>query len=150
MANEQNLKRGNPATEFNSRTAVEAQKKSAQSRKRNTTLRKLGLQMLQTQIEVDEDTLESVKRLGFETDTPEVQMILLAKLGAIALHNDPDLTMRATQLLMEITGNDVRSINAAEQREIERERLAMEREKVESANKRDGDVPVLIDRRPEE
>ena len=41
MANEQNLLRGNPETQFNSRTAVEAQKKSAEARKRNTAERKL-------------------------------------------------------------------------------------------------------------
>lgn len=41
MANEQNLLRGNPEYAFNARTAREAQKKSAEARKRNTIERKL-------------------------------------------------------------------------------------------------------------
>lgn len=42
MANEQNLKRGNPDTQFVSgRVAVEAQRKSADKRKQNTAERRL-------------------------------------------------------------------------------------------------------------
>lgn len=42
MANEQNLKRGNPATQFVSgQMAVEAQKKSAQKRKQNNAEKRL-------------------------------------------------------------------------------------------------------------
>lgn len=41
MANEQNLKKGNPDYAFNARTARDAQKKSAEARKRNTVERKL-------------------------------------------------------------------------------------------------------------
>ena len=143
----ENLKNGK-RTQFNGDTAVENQRKSAESRKRNNTIRKLGQQMLEAKMEVDAQTLKSIKRMGFDGEKPELQMLLLARIGAIAIGKDAKLAMEATQLLMEITGNDVRSINAAEQRAIERERLAMEREKVESANRRDGEVPVLIDRRP--
>ena len=131
------------------KAAINGKKGGIQSGK-SKTLRKLGLQMLSAQMEVDAQTLKMIKHMGFDTEKPEMQMVLLARLGAIAVSDNPDLMLKATQLLMEITGNDVRSINAAEQRAIERERLALEREKIESANKHEDDVPVLIDRRPDD
>lgn len=54
MANEQNLLRGNPATQFNSRTAAEAQKKSAEARKRNTAERKLIKERILERMKADD------------------------------------------------------------------------------------------------
>ena len=54
--------------------------------------------------------------------------------------------MLAGKLAMEISSND----NAAAQRRIERERLALEREKLERETKQPDDIPVILDRRPDE
>lgn len=136
MANIDNLNRGNPETEFNARTAAEAQKKSAASRKRNNTIRKLGLQMLSTEMAVDAQTLKNARNMGFDTDQPEIQMLMLARLGAAALSKDPKLSLAAMDMIFEITGNDARSATAAEQRKLERERIKLERERLELEKQR--------------
>ena len=128
----ENLKKG-AKTRFNGETAVENQKKSAASRKRNNRLRMLGMQMLSTPMVLDKSTLDSVKKLGFKTDAPELQMVILARLGALTTSKDPKIAMQAIDMIMEITGNDVRSINAEEQRKVERERISLEREKMEAS-----------------
>ncbi len=134
MANDENLEKGK-ATQFgNPIAAREAQKKSAASRKRNNTLRKLGRLMLTTPIDVSAEQLAALKRLGFEDDKPEVQMVLLGQLAAIALSNDPKLAMQATDKLLEITGNDVFTLNADENRKIKRAELRLKQEKAARDN----------------
>ena len=98
---------------------------------RAKTLRALGKLMLSTPMQLDEKNLKTIQKSGFDTDAPELQMVILARLGALATSKDANIAMKAINMLMEITGNDVRSINAEEQRKIERERLALEREKME-------------------
>ena len=134
MANEENLKKGK-ATQFSGVLAArEAQKKSAASRKRNNTIRRLGQQMLQTPLDIshmpDKDqVLAGLAGMGFDTDAPELQMLILARLGSMAISKDARTSLAATELLLEITGNDVRSQIAADQRKVDRERLKLEREK---------------------
>lgn len=127
MANEENLKNGEK-TRFRGELAVEAQKKSAQARRRNNSLRQLAKQMMQTPIDAPEDQLESLRRLGFDTDKPELQMVLLGKLAAIALCDDPALVMKAMAMLMEITGDDGYSVNKEADRKIKRAELKLKQE----------------------
>lgn len=147
MANDENLKQGK-ATQFgNSLAAREAQKKSAASRKRNNTLRKLGQQMLQTSIDISHmpdgaQVLAGIRAMGFDTDEPELQMLILARLGSLAISVVPEVALAATKLLMEITGNDVRSLIAADQRKVDYARLKLEREKFDAMYKA-GDEEAL-------
>lgn len=141
--NDENLKKGEKTRFSGELAAREAQKKSAASRKRNNSIRKLGLKMLSTpmpvlEMENGQEGLAAVKGLGFDADEPELQMLILARLGTMAIGRDPKIALMATDMLMEITGNDVRSQIAGEQRAIDRERLAFEREKL-AAQKRDAD-----------
>ena len=151
MANEENLKNGR-ATQFSGELAArEAQKKSAAARKRNNTIRKLGQQMLQTPLDLSHmpdgpQTLAAIRAMGFDTDEPELQMLILARIGSMAVSTNPKTALAATDLLMEITGNDVRSQIAAEQRRIDRERLKLEREKFEEQHQTEWqNAPQIVD-----
>lgn len=149
MANNENLQKGK-ATQFSGGVAArDAQKKSAASRKRNNTIRKLGQQMLQMPMDLGlmptkerMTALQSLRSMGFETESPELQMVILARLGALAVSEDPKLMMDAAQMLLEITGNDVRSQIAAEQRKIDRERIKLEKARFEAIHK-DADEEAL-------
>lgn len=98
---------------------------------RNKSLRKLGLQMLDAAPQVNEDTLKQLKRLGMETDSPDMKTIILGRIFALTMSKDAKVAMQATQMIMEITGNDVRSMIAAERNQLERERIMLERERME-------------------
>lgn len=142
MGKQENLKRGNPETEFRGQYAVECQKKAVASKMRNNSLRKLGRQMLQTSLDLSvlpdgAQALAGIKAMGFDTDKPELQMLILARLGALAISTIPEVAIAATKLLIEITGDDARTLNAHEQRTVERERIALEREKFEALHKAD-------------
>lgn len=147
MSHEENLKNGKRTQFSGGLAAREAQKKSAASRKRNNTIRKLGQQMLSTPLPVGdmpdgEKVLAALKGFGFDTNEPELQMLILARIGTLAISDNPKTALAATNLLMEITGNDVRTQIAQEQREIDRARLKLEREKLD-ALKKDGTKEAL-------
>lgn len=110
---------------------IEGQKGN-ESKRRKKNIRELASIMLQAPIEVDDKAISNVKKMGFDfPDKPELQMLMLARLGAMAIGKDPGVAMAAQEKLMEYTGNDARSHIEAERRQLERERLAFEREKLE-------------------
>lgn len=126
-----NLQKGQK-TQFSGETAGKNALKAQESRKRKKNIRELATIMLQAPIEVDEKAKENVKKMGFDfPDNPELQMMILARLGAMAIGKDAGVAMAAQEKLMEYTGNDVRSHIEAERRQLERERLAFEREQLE-------------------
>ena len=137
----ENLKKGRRFTS----DADDVQTKKAQSnggkaRARNISIRKLGQQLLNTTPEVGEGTLRQLKQLGLETDKPDLQTLILARIGAMAIGKDSRLALQATQMLMEITGNDASSMIAADDHAIQRERLALEREKMERDTPANGEA----------
>lgn len=137
----ENLKKRNV---FSSEAALINQKKSAESRRKNIAAKKAfkdALAMMAGDV-LSEAQIEKLRKRGIEPDDKT-----LMELGAAAtimqwLMGD----MKAGALAMEISGND----NAAEQRRIERERLALEKQKLELENKAPTDIPRIIDRRPDE
>ena len=136
----ENLKKGKN-TRFHGEMAAENQRKATESRKRNTELRKLGLMFMNSTPDVSAATLQQLKQLGVKDQSPTLQMIMVARLGALIMSKDTKVAMQAMQMLMEITGTDSKSQTAAEKHRIERERLALEREKMEreSACQDDGE-----------
>lgn len=97
-------------------------------------MRKLATRMLQSVPDVPENTLKSLKQLGVDADKPDMQTIILGKIFALTMSKDPKVAMQATQMVLEITGNDVRSLIAAERNALERERIKLERERVKNDN----------------
>ena len=57
-------------------------------------------------------------------------MLMLARLAELALSSDPKTAMTAAGIWMEITGSDGRSQLAMEQRELDREKLELDWEKL--------------------
>ena len=119
----ENLKKGK-ATQFSGDVAAINQKKSAESRKKNIAARKAfkdALALMAGDV-LSDAQIEKLRKRGINPDDKT-----LMELGAAAtimqwLMGD----MKAGALAMEISGND----NAAEQRKIERERLALEKERI--------------------
>lgn len=97
-------------------------------------MRKLATRMLQSVPDVPENTLKSLKQLGVDADKPDMQTIILGKIFALTMSKDPKVAMQATQMVLEITGNDVRSLIAAERNALERERIKLEWERVKNDN----------------
>lgn len=139
----ENLKKGK-ATQFSGDAAVINQKKSAESRKKNTAARKAFKDLLAMDAAdvLSEAQVEKLKKRGIEIDGKTMLELGAASTLVQWIMGD----MLAGKLAMEISGND----NAAEQRRIERERLALEREKLERETKQPDDIPVILDRRPDE
>lgn len=124
MANENNLKRGNPPTQFNGRSAVEAQKKSVESRRKNIAMRNAMRAIMAVAPEevLSAAQIDALRMEGIETDNKTLMDISVASIALQAAHGN----VAAVKVIMELLGED----NAAEQRKIERERLSLEREKL--------------------
>lgn len=133
----ENLKKGK-ATQFSGESAAINQRKSAESRKKNIAAKKAfkdALAMMAGDV-LSEAQIEKLRKRGINPDDRT-----LMELGAAAtimqwLMGD----MKAGALAMEISGND----NAAEQRRIECERLALEKRKLELENKAPTAPPRII------
>lgn len=111
-----------------------AARNAAKAKSKNVAMRKLAQQLLNAKPEVGDGTIRQLKQLGLNTESPDLQTLILARIGSMAIGKDSRLALRATQMLLEIAGNDVRSLIAAEDHEIQRERLAFERERMERDN----------------
>lgn len=124
MPNENNLKRGNPPTQFNGRSAVEAQKKSVESRRKNIAMRNAMRAIMAVAPEevLSAAQIDALRMEGIETDNKTLMDISVASIALQAAHGN----VAAVKVIMELLGED----NAAEQRKIERERLSLEREKL--------------------
>lgn len=119
-----NLKKGNKFKCDDSAT-IKAREKSHESQRRNIAMRKA----VKAAMARAADDLFSYKQIhilhmgGVETEDQTVMDVCITSLIAQAAMGNT----KATKLIMELMGED----NAAEQRKIERERLALEREKME-------------------
>lgn len=122
---------------------------------RNNSIRKLAKEMLSATPEVGDGTLRQLKQLGFNAETPDLQTLILARIGAMAIGKDSRLALQATQMLLEIAGSDVRSMIATDDHELQREKLELERDRFNfekekstgnSANEaRNGTVNAIIE-----
>lgn len=127
-----NLKKGRRFTaDADDVLTKRAQSNGGKARARNISMRKQGLQLLNAMPNVGEATLKQLKQLGMEDDDPTLQTLILARIGAMAIGKDSKLALQATQMLLEITGNDAKSITAAENHKIQRERIALDKERME-------------------
>lgn len=124
LKNGRRFKRDDDATKQAARNAAKAKSK-------NVTMRKLGLQLLNATPNVTDATVKQLKQLGLDADNPDLQTLILARIGAMAIGKDAKLALQAAQMLLEITGSDAKSMTAAESRKLQRERLAFERERME-------------------
>lgn len=109
-------------------------------------MRKLAQQLLNAKPEVGDGTLRQLKQLGMEADTPDLQTLILARIGAMAIGKDSRLALQATQMLLEITGNDSHSQIAADEHSIHRDRLKLDRERFEFERDRITHTPGMEDR----
>lgn len=109
--------------------ARDAQRRSATSRRRNNQMRRAALRMLQSPVDATPEQLAMLRRLGMETDRPELQAVLLGRLVGIALGSDDRLAMRAISLLMQIAGVDDRTIARDADREIRHEMLILRQDR---------------------
>ena len=57
---------------------------------------------------------------------------------------DAKLALQATQMFLEISGNDMRTLIAKEDRKIQRERLKMEREQMEKESQPESEGAKII------
>ena len=127
-----NLKKGRRFTaDADDVLTKKAQSNGGKARARNISMRKQCLQLLNAMPNVGEGTLRQLKQLGMEVDDPTLQTLILARIGAMAIGKDSRLALQAAQMLLEITGSDAKSMSAAEDHKIQRERLALERERME-------------------
>lgn len=127
----ENLKKGRRFTA----NADDVLTKRAQSNGGKATARKIAMRkqaqdILNAMPNVGETTINQLRQLGMETDNPTLQTLILARIGAMAIGKDSRLALQATQMLLEITGNDVRSMIAKEDQKIQREKIALERERM--------------------
>lgn len=131
----ENLKKGKK-TQFKSgdEAAKISGAKGGKANGKTHSMRKLAQQMLSATPEVGEGTLRSLRQLGIDCDNPDLQTLILARIGAMAIGKDSRLALQATQMFLEISGNDARSMIAKEDRKIQRERLKMDREQMEKEN----------------
>ena len=141
MANAKNLRRGNPETEFRGQRAVEAQKKATEARKKNIAMRKAMKEiMAMAPTEVLSDTqIDMLRMEGIDTHDRTLMEVSVASIALQAAHGN----VAAVKVIMELLGED----NAAEQRKIERERLALEREKLAQGKNADSEtdhVQIMI------
>lgn len=109
--------------------ARDAQRRSAISRRRNNQMRRAALRMLQSPVDATPEQLSMLRRLGMDTERPELQAVLLGTLVSIALGSDDRLAMRAISLLMQIAGVDDRSIARDADREIRHEMLILRQDR---------------------
>ena len=102
MANEENLKRGNPATQFTcGRVAVENQKKSVAARNANTEMRKRLEQIVKMTLK--EGKADKIKNLADAKGANlTVSDALLVKLVTMALSGN----IKAMNKLIELLGMD--------------------------------------------
>ena len=141
----ENLKKGRRFTaDADDVLTKKAQSNGGKARARNISMRKLGLQLLNATPEVGEGTIKQLKQLGLNTDTPDLQTLILARIGAMAIGKDSRLALQATQMLLEITGNDVRSQIAKVDQEIQIERLKLEKERMQKENSNVGEGVNII------
>lgn len=142
----ENLKKGRRFTA----NADDVLTKKAQSNGGKATARKIAMRKQAQDIlnaipNVGENTLTQLKQLGMETDNPTLQTLILARIGAMAIGKDSRLALQATQMLLEITGNDARTMIAKEDQKIQREKIALEREKINAdANVDADDAKIYI------
>ena len=129
----ENLKKGRRFKRDDDATK-EAARNAAKAKSKNVTMRKLGLKLLNATPEVGEGAIKQLKQLGLEADNPDLQTLILARIGAMAIGKDSRIALQAAQMLLEITGNDVKSIIADKDHKIQKKRLALERERMEREN----------------
>ena len=120
----ENLKKGRKFR-ANDEATRQSAAKAAHAKHRNTRLRKLATEMLTATPETTEEMIRFLKRLGIDEDNPDLQTLMLARIGACAIGKEPRVAMQAAQLLIELTGNDAKTVNAAADRALQRERLDM-------------------------
>ena len=135
----ENLKKGKD-TQFKcgDSAAIKAREKSHESQRRNIAAKKAfkdALAMMASDV-LSETQIEKLRKRGINTDDKTLMEIGAAATIMQWLMGD----MKAGALAMEISGND----NAAEQRSIERERLALEKQKMELENKAPAAPPRII------
>lgn len=135
----ENLKKGKD-TQFKcgDSAAINARKKSHESQRRNIAARKAFKELLAMSADevLSEAQIEKLKKRGIEIDGKTMLEIGAASTLMQWIMGD----MNAGKLAMEISGND----NAAEQRSIERERLVLEKQKLEQENKAPAAPPRII------
>lgn len=103
MANEQNLLNGNPETQFNGRTAVEANKKSQESKRRKRSIREAMQALLDSTYNLKDKTTGEVRTMTGE------QAIALSIMNTAM--NPKDKNWRsAVQYALQLVGED-KSIN---------------------------------------
>lgn len=133
----ENLKKGK-ATQFSGDVAAINQKKAVESRKKNIAAKKAfkdALAMMAGDV-LSEAQIEKLRKRGINPDDRTLMELGAASTIMQWLMGD----MKAGALAMEISGND----NAAEQRRIERERLALEKQKMELENKAPAAPPRIV------
>ena len=152
----ENLKKGRRFTaDADDVVTKDAQRKGGRNRAINLSMRKEALKMVKCKPEVGDASLQQLKHLGTDSDDPTLQTLMIANICALALSKDPHIALQAAKLMMEITGYDARSMSAAEDRKLQREKLKLEQRRLEleemkAQGKDIADVPVIIDRRPDE
>lgn len=122
-----NLKRGN-RFKCNDSATIKAREKSHESQRKNIAMRKAMKEIMsKVPSEVlSEDQINALRNDGIDTENKTLMDVSVASLALQAIKGN----VAAVKAVMELLGED----NAAEQRKIERERLALERERMERAN----------------
>lgn len=110
-------------TRFNSEKAAECAKKSVEARAKRKVFRQTVREMLASVPKMSEGQLESLKKMGIENESPNVQMLIIAQVINLALKGD----LNAVQMLASFAGEDATSIQLDAKLQVEREKIrAME------------------------
>lgn len=140
MANTQNLKKGNPDTEFRSGPeAAEAGRKggikSGQVRRKKNAFRNMLKALLAMNIGNVPKVRKTIKEMGFDPDdefTWEMAMTLGVMQRAVV-----DKDLRAVEMITQFMGEDPYTVR-------EEKRLKLEREAVEHMKNSDGFIEALL------
>lgn len=110
-------------TRFDGKKAAEYAKKSAETRAKRKAFRQTTREMLACAPKMSESQLESLKKMGIENESPNVQMLILAQVINLALKGD----LNAVQMLASFAGEDAASLQLDAKLQVEREKIkAME------------------------
>ena len=138
MANEQNLKKGNPETQFKSgRSAVENGRKgglaTAANRRRKNAFRKYLQEVLVCRPTLTDNDRRGIEKLGVNPEADlDVEALIVLGVAQKALAKD----LRAVEMVLEYMGEDPYTVR-------EEKRLKVQREAVNALKNSDGFMEAM-------
>lgn len=133
----ENLKKG-VATRFNSGDAAARGRAggiaAAKTIRKRKAVKAVAKEILSLMPNLDHNTERTLEAMGFDLENNEATILTIMSMAYAQKAMKGDV--RAGQLLLEMTGDDPRSISSAERLKLDKEKLKIEREKLELEKER--------------